>query len=275
MDLNTISDVARPRTRADLPAWREGDAWLGGGTWLYSEPQPRLTRLIDLAALGWESLRAGPDGLDIAATCTIAQLDAFTAPPEWIAAPLIGQCCRAFLASFKVWNTATVGGNLCMALPAGPMISLTAALDGVCAIWSADRSERRVAVADLVIGPQRNALQPGELLRGIMLPAEALTRCTAFRQISLTPLGRSGALLIGTRSPKSGAFALTITASTPRPVKLSFASLPSAQDLRTRIEQEIPAASYYDDIHGLPAWRRHMTLHFAEEIRGELSGPPR
>ncbi|MGW2253387.1 hypothetical protein ACWCXH_24785 [Kitasatospora sp. NPDC001660] len=34
--------------------------------------------------------------------------------------------------SWKIWNTATVGGNLRNGPPAGPMISLTAALDGVC-----------------------------------------------------------------------------------------------------------------------------------------------
>ena len=275
MDLNTINDVVRPRVIGELPAWRAGDAWLGGGTWLFSEPQPRLTRLIDLSTLGWEPLAAGADGLDIAATCTIAQLDGFAGPVEWIAAPLIGQCCRAFLASFKIWNTATVGGNICMSLPAGPMIALTAALDGICTIWGANGNERRVPVDQFVTGPQRNVLNPGGLLRSIILPAEAMTRRTAFRQISLAPLGRSGALLIGTRAPKSGAFTLTITASTPRPVKLSFDALPSAQDLNARIEREIPASGYYDDIHGLPEWRRHMTLHFAEEIRSELSGPPR
>ncbi len=274
MDLNTITEVARPQARGELPAWRAGDAWLGGGTWLFSEPQPRLRRLIDLSTLGWEPLRIGPDGLDIAATCTIAQLDSFTGPVDWISVPLIDQCCRSFLASFKIWNTATVGGNLCMSLPAGPMISLTAALDGICGIWSADGSERRVAVTDFVTGPQRNRLAPGELLRRIVLPAEALIRRTAFRQISLAPLGRSAALVIGTRSPRNGDFTLTITASTPRPVNLSFDSLPSAQELRTRIEDEIPAGGYYNDIHGLPEWRRHMTLHFAEQIRSELSAEP-
>ena len=35
----------------------------------------------------------------------------------------------SFLASLKIWNAATVGGNICMSLPAGPMISLTAALE--------------------------------------------------------------------------------------------------------------------------------------------------
>src|ERR1700754_1976487 len=143
MDLNTINEVERPKGRADMPAWRPGDAFLGGGTFLFSEPQPQLTRLIDLACFGWQPLRVGRIGLENPATCTIAQLNAFAAPVEWIAGPLIDQCCRAFLASFKVWNTATVGGNVCMSLPAGPMIALTAALDGTCVIWRADGSERR------------------------------------------------------------------------------------------------------------------------------------
>ncbi len=269
MDLNTIQAVERPLTRGELPAWRDGDAFLGGGTWLFSEPQVSTTRLVDLAALGWPPLQAGDGGLVIAATCTIAQLDAFGASAPWTAAPLIGQCARAFLASFKIWNAATVGGNLCMSLPAGPMISLTAALDGVCTLWAADGGERQVAVTDFVVGPLRNVLRPGEILRSITLPAEALTRRTAFRQISLAPLGRSGALAIGTLS-RDGKFALTITASTPRPVKLSFASLPSADELRSGVESAIPAHGWYDDVHGAPAWRRHMSLHFAEEIRREL-----
>ena len=36
--------------------------------------------------------------------------------------------------SFKIWNAATVGGNLVMSLPAGAMVSLTAALEGVCTL---------------------------------------------------------------------------------------------------------------------------------------------
>lgn len=271
MDLNTIQAVARPQTRAELPAWGAGDAWLAGGTWLFSESQPRLTRLIDLAGLRWPPLTVNADGLEIAATCTIAQLDALAAPVDWTAAPLIGQCCRAFLASFKIWNTATVGGNLCMALPAGPMIALTAALDGVCTLWAADGGERKIPVVDFVTGPQRNALRPGELLRRIDLPTAALRRRTAFRQISLAPLGRSAALLVGTLSPQDG-FALVIAASTPRPVKLSFDAVPGDDELRVAVERAVP--TWYDDIHGAPAWRRHMTLHFAEEIRRELGARP-
>jgi CO/xanthine dehydrogenase FAD-binding subunit len=271
MDLNTITEVAKPRNRNEMSAWGSGDAWLAGGTWLFSEPQPALSRLIDLAGLAWPPTTISPDGLEIAATCTIAALDALALPPEWAAAPLVGQCCRAFLASFKIRNMATVGGNICMALPAGPMISLTAALDGLCIIWTPDGGERRVAVTDFVLGPQRNVLRPGELLRAISLPAAALMQRTAFCKISLSPLGRSAALLIGTLTRDNG-FALTVTASTPRPVRLTFPALPSRAGLRQRIEETIAESQYFDDAHGAPAWRRHMTLHLAEEIRRELAG---
>lgn len=156
MDLNTIVSVKRPRQRAELSEFSAGDAWLAGGTSLFSEPQPHLSRLIDLTDLGWEPLVASDQGLSIAATCKVATLDAFEPPVEWTAAELIGRCCRAFLASFKVWNMATVGGNICLALPAGPMISLTAALEGVCVIWTPEGHERRMSVVDFVTGAQSN-----------------------------------------------------------------------------------------------------------------------
>lgn len=258
------------RGREDVPDWQDGDAFLAGGTWLFSEPQPHLRRLIDLASLGWPAIRADERGLEIAATCTIAELDGFSTPASWTAARLIGQCCRAFLASFKVWNTATVGGNICMALPAGPMISLVTALDGALTIWNGG-GERRIPVIEFVTSAQQNILGPGDMLRKIELPASVLGRRTAFRQMSLTPLGRSAALLIGTLSIHQRVFDLTITAATSRPVRLTFSHLPAADDLQDRIWQQIPDGMYYDDVHGAPAWRKHVTLLLAEEIRQELS----
>ena len=271
MDLNTITEVARPRTRAQLPKWSAGDAWLAGGTWLFSEPQPHLHRLVDLTELDWPALTIGETGLTIGATCTISQLEAFAFPTHWIAAPLVRQCCRAFLASFKIWKAATVGGNICMSLPAGPMISLTAALDGICTIWKADGSEERLKVLEFVTGDRSNLLRSGDLLRQIDIPIGALQRRSAFRQISLTPVGRSAALLIGCLDDNGG-FALTVTASTPWPLRLAFSAMPDAGELRNAILQRIPDTLYHTDIHGKPFWRKHMTLRLAEEIRSELMG---
>jgi hypothetical protein len=75
VNLNTIREVKQPRSADEVVKWRDGYAWLAGGTWLFS---------------------------------TIAELYGFKPPAEWTAAPLFQLCARAFLASFKIWNAATV-----------------------------------------------------------------------------------------------------------------------------------------------------------------------
>jgi len=267
MDLNTVTEIVTPQDRAALPAMAAGDAFLAGGTWLFSEPQPGLRRLVDLTALGWPALEETASGLRIAATCSIAALAAWEPPAAWPAGRLVLPCCRALLGSFKIWNMATVGGNLCMALPAGPMAALFTALDADCVIW-AGQGERRVSAADFVLGPQQTVLARGEILRAVDIPAAALRRRAAFRQISLSPVGRSGALVIGTQGQDG--LALTVTAATRRPVRLVFDRPPDAAALARRLDEAIPPEDYFDDVHGKPAWRRHVTLLLAEEIRREL-----
>ena len=170
-----------------------------------------------------------------------------------------------------MWKTATVGGNLCLSLPAGPMISLAAALDAVCTLWMPDGSSRNLSVVQFIVGNSRNALKPGELLRQINIPLEALRRRTALRQISLSPVGRSAALLIGTLA-ENGAFALTVTASTIRPIRLTFDAIPPLAELRDAIDAAIPHVLYHNDVHGAPDWRRAMTFRLAEQVRAELAG---
>jgi CO/xanthine dehydrogenase FAD-binding subunit len=269
MDLNTVVEV---RDARHAEPWRPGDAWLGGGTYLFSEPQPHLQRLVDLSRTGWVPVQLLTDGsLEIAATCTIAQLSRFGGQQlHAAAAPLFEQCCRAFLASFKIWNMATVGGNLCCSLPAGPMISLTAALDGVCLLRSQSGAVRRVAVVDFVTGAGCNDLAEGELLRSVTLPARALACRTAFRQASLYAFGRSEVLVIGAWDPQDGSVGVTITASTVRPLRLWFPAPPGAAALSAAIGAAVADGDWLDDVHGLPQWRRHMTFRLAEEIRREL-----
>ncbi|MFX0575169.1 FAD binding domain-containing protein [Nocardia nepalensis] len=270
MDLNTITDIVRRPSDRPGAAWRAGDAWLAGGTWLFSTEQPDLRRLIDLTALGWEPLAPSAEGLAIGATCTIRELNAFAPPTDWPAAALFTTCCEAFLSSFKVWNTATVGGNICMSLPAGPMITLTVALEATYTVWAADGSERTVDAADFVIGDRRNILAPGEILRRIDIPVAALRKRYAHRRFSLTRLGRSTLFIIATQSPGATDLLLTITAGTTRPVRLAFDRMPDAEALRERIDA-IPEDLWFSDPNGTPDHRHHLAAHFAEEIRVELT----
>ncbi len=271
MDLNTIHEIRRPVSADAVKNWEPGFAWLAGGTWLFSEPQLGTDTLIDLGALGWPALTVSAEGLEIAATCKIVELDQFAAPAEWRAASLFRECCRAFLASFKIWNESTVGGNIVMSLPAGPMISLTAALEGVCTLWPRADTPREVAVLDFVIDNHTNVLAPGELLRSIRLPAAALRKIYAFRRFSLVHMGRSEVLLIGTRCPERGTFLLTITAATNRPVQFRFESIPTAGELKRTLDDGIPTELYFSDPNGSPSHRQHLVYYFAEQIRQELS----
>jgi CO/xanthine dehydrogenase FAD-binding subunit len=122
-----------------------------------------------------------------------------------------------------------------------------------------------------VTGNHTNVLQRGELLRSIHLPASALSKRFAFRHQSLTHLGRSAALLIGTQNAAGDDLVITITAATPRPIQLRFKQAPSAIELRRAIDERIPANGYFDDVHGSAAYKRHLTRYFAEQIRAELA----
>jgi hypothetical protein len=81
-------------------------------------------------------------------------------------------------------------------------------------------------------------------------------------------------LVIGTGG-RDGDLALTVTASTLRPVRIGFATMPDAADLRDAMLDGIPDELYHDDVHGKPFWRKQMTLRLAEEIRAELATPVR
>jgi CO/xanthine dehydrogenase FAD-binding subunit len=279
VDLNTVTEFA-PATDA---SWRAGDAWLGGGTWLFSVPQPKVTRLLDLQAFDWAPVEEKADGVLIAATCTLAQLARWQPdrPGYAGAAALARQCCHALLGSFKVHNVATVGGNICLSLPAGPMTSLASALDGVALVRGPGRMRRGVPVTSFVTGDGGNILRAGELLTHVWLPARALTARVAFRQLSLSPVGRSAVLVIARRdqaAPEGGGeTVVTVTAATPRPVQLRFGGTapPGPAEALELLDRAVLAPggpAYLDDVHGAASWRAAMTRRLVTEALAELTG---
>jgi len=256
MDLIDVREIRVPRSRGEL-VFGEGDRPLGGGTWLYSEAQPGTTGLVDLMGLGWDPLTETDAGLTVAATCTIATL---ARHPH----PLFAQCANSLLASFKIWNVATVGGNIALALPAGPMTSLAVALDATAVIWSA-ASERRVPVSEFVTGVRETVLAHDEVLRAIEIPRATMDARHGFRRIALSPLGRTGTLVTAVLGDEA---VFTVTGGTTRPHVLRFDGLPSPEALSGSIAA---IDDWYDDAHGSPDWRRAMSERLALELLEELS----
>jgi len=272
MDQGTVREFVRPTGENPVDLWQPGDAWLAGGTFLFSTPLPTLHRLIDLTALGWPSLVVYPDRLEIAATCRVVELYDFVPPAEWRAGHFLREAVDSFLAGFKIWNTATVGGNICTSLPASPMTTMGAALDATLEIWGPGGSRRTSNVPDFILGNHVNALEPGELLRSINIPIESLMRNYCYRRFTLTKHGRSSEFLVGTSDVNTKDLILTITAATSKPFVVRFAKIPSAAELHDAITNVVHDPDYFDDPNGSPAHRKHMTYYLAEQIRSELAG---
>jgi len=263
MDLNGVTSLRAARSRDDLRL-EPGESILGGGSWLFSEPQAGTSGLVDLTTMGWEPWTVHDGGLVVSATCTIAEL--VQVPARWTASPLFVQCAEAFLMSFKIWNTATVGGNIALALPAGAMISLASALDAVVVIWRPDGTERRQLVTEVVLGVRTTTLQPGEVIRSIEFPESTLRSRTSFRKVALTPMGRSSAIVIGRRDDDDR-LTLTVTAATPRPYVFRFGNPPTDDELQSLFAS---VHGWYDDPHGAADWRAAISLELAYAVCEEL-----
>jgi hypothetical protein len=79
-------------------------------------------------------------------------------------------------------------------------------------------------------------------------------------------------VLLAGRLDHDGGLVLTVTAATERPYQLRFREMPAAEMVSVALAERIPPQAYVRDVHGLPAWRRHLTRLFAEQIRAELAG---
>lgn len=266
MDLHTVSTFRRARERDDLRL-APGEALVAGGTWVFSEPQPATTGLVDLTTLGWPAWETDglPPGvaLRVGATCTVTEV--LRAPWDPPVRALARSCADAFLMSFKIQQSATVGGNLCLALPAGAMISLFAALGADVVVWTPDGGERREPVTSFVRGAGRTSLAPGEVVRALDVPPTGDARF-AFRRASLTAMGRSAVVVTGRRSV-GDAVTVVVTGATPRPLVVE---LPAGADPAPLVAAH---TDWYDDAHGAPDWRAAMTAALAEQVCAELQDP--
>lgn len=267
MDLVEVHSIRVARTVEDL-ALTPGETVMAGGTWLYSEPQPGVTGLVDLTGLGWDAIERTADGaLSIGAMVTIADLAAWADASTLTAGPLVRRCAESLLASFKVQVAATVGGNIAKSYAAGAMIALAATLDGTVEIWRADGTHVGRDVASIPADNGVSTLAPGDVIRRIVIPQHALAASTAHRRIALATHGRSGALLTGRRDA-DGACTLVITAATRTPVVLRYRDVPAADAV---VADVLAAPGYYTDPLGSADWRRAVAATLLAEVAEELA----
>ncbi|MDE2597757.1 MAG: xanthine dehydrogenase family protein subunit M [Sphingomonadales bacterium] len=186
-----------------LLAAHPGAQVLAGGTDLIVQVRAGRaapSAFIDIKTIaGLTGVRRSGEGFAIGAAtpCTALLKDAALCaawPGVVEAANLIG--------SVQVRNRATMGGNLCNASPAADSVPALIAAGATCLI-AGPQGEREVAVTDLPQGPGRVALQPGELIVELRLPArpmgggDAYLRGIPRSEMDIAVAGAGVALVLG------------------------------------------------------------------------------
>lgn len=138
---------------------------------------PKL--LVDLSGLGLNYVRCENGIIQIGALTTFAEI----LDSEIIRRYL--DClveAAAEIGCVQTRNLATMGGNLCSAVPSADAAPPLLVLDARVKIAGCN-GERSLALDEFFTGPKRNALQPGELLTEIQIPIPSSRTGTSFLKI--------------------------------------------------------------------------------------------
>ena len=274
----SLTDYARPRTLDQALTLMAGGGWqvLGGGTDLYPNAGTRLPgRVLDLTAVaGLSGITAGLE-LRIGAATTWADLASADLPPA----------CRALqqaalqVGGRQVQNAGTLGGNLCNASPAADGVPALLVLDAEVELHS-DQGMRRRGLGAFLLGPRQTALQPGEILSAVIIPAASLCGQSAFVKlgarthlvISIAMVaarlelnaGRivSAAIAVGSCSPVAQRLPLVEAALTGAPL--------AEAALRVRGGDVQAALAPIDDVRATADYRRHAAVELVRRAVAQV-----
>lgn len=168
-------EYARPETVDEalaLLASKESAAVLAGGQSLVNVLKHRVADvdlLVDVSRLGdLRRIDSATDGsLTVGACVTYDELAA--SPAVAAAHPMLAQVAK-HIEDQQIRNRGTIGGNCCLSDPTNNLPPLLVALDATMHIQSPSGA-RDVAADDFFQGYFATAVQDGELLRSITVPA--------------------------------------------------------------------------------------------------------
>jgi len=202
---------------------------LAGGTDLIMDIQHRrqkpgpIVSINAIADLG--CIQVAKDGLHIGAAVPFSTL---------ASSPLVTSWCQmltegaASIGSVQIRNVATMGGNVCNALPCADTLAPLAAASAVVVLVSKNGS-RTMPVEEFVTGPRKTALNSGELLVEFILPPKPARTGSAYlmhttrRALDLTIAGVAVSLTLDPIEDIIREACIAPANSSPRPMRAGAA----------------------------------------------------
>jgi carbon-monoxide dehydrogenase medium subunit len=188
-------EYSAPKTlKKALSLLENGGKPLAGGMSLIPMMKLRLAapeHLVDLARIKeLNYIRKGRDALHIGATTTHYAVESSALLKA--KCPLLAETAGA-IGDVQVRNVGTIGGSVVHADPAADYPAALQALEAGIIIVGG-KSERRVSAADFFIDSFTTALEPGEIVREIVVPMEGAGTGTNYQKM---PQPASGFAIVG------------------------------------------------------------------------------
>lgn len=249
---------------------QEGAHPLAGGTDLLVSMRAGIStpvRLVDLAGLGLNYIREENDIIRIGATTTFSEILA----SDYIAEAL--SClteASAQIGAMQCRNVATIGGNLCSAVPSADSAPPLLVLDAMVRVATAG-GERSLTLEEFFAGPKQTVLQRGELLTEIRVPTPPPRTGTRFyklgrrRAMTLAVVNAAARISVekDTRTVRYARIALGAVAPTPIRARAAEALLEGRPISEAAIEEAATRAanetSPISDLRASAAYRRAMS----------------
>lgn len=169
------------------------------------------------------------------------------------------------VANIRVRSAGTLGGNLCFAEPHADPPALLCALDAELVLAS-PRGERRMRLADFVLGELSTARATDELLKTIEVPGVAAGTLSAYRAFGHLERPAVGVAVVAVPLSKGYDWRLWVGSVCGRPTALSglansMRGLPASDALAALVAGAQEATSKVeanDDLRGSAEYKRHL-----------------
>ena len=187
--------------------------------------------------------------------------------------PVVAEACR-FIGHAPIRHRGTFGGNLAHADPASELPAVMVALEAEMAVASRAGS-RAIPAGQFFIGPLTTALQPGEMLTEIRIPAAPPRSGGAFvemaRRAGDVALVGVAALVTLDEAGQCARARIALCGVGPTPVRARAAEdalvgqAPTTAVLDEAADRAAAATSPPSDVHGSAEFRRKLARHFARQ----------
>ena len=244
---------------------------VAGGTDLMVEQDPGIEVLIDITNLGLEYLKNGSEGVKIGAATTFAEI---AVCPFLSIAPynVLAEAARQ-IGTPQIRNLATIGGNLCSAVPSADSAPALLVLDSML-YATGPNGKRGMNITEFFRDVRKTALEGDELLTEIELPAFSDNAAAVFVKKGRVAAGDLAVVNVAVRLAMEGdrckdvRIALGAVAPTPLRAKKAEMML-HGQELKDKLVRETAVQaskeiSPISDVRSSADYRRALSCVLVE-----------